>query len=59
MTMAAQAPSGNTWTRQMTADGAFARQPGVAATVDLDHVRHHYYGSHKHINPSELIPQGA
>lgn len=34
------------------------RLPGVAATVDLDHVRHHYYGSHKHINPSGLIPQG-
>lgn len=32
--------------------------PGVAATVDLDHVRHHYYGSHKHINPSGLIPKG-
>lgn len=32
--------------------------PGVAATVDLDHVRHHYYGSHKHINPSGLIPRG-
>lgn len=34
------------------------RLPGVAATVDLDHVRHHYYGSHKHINPSGLIPRG-
>ncbi len=34
------------------------RLPGVAATVDLEHVRHHYYGSHKHINPSGLIPQG-
>jgi glutathionyl-hydroquinone reductase len=34
------------------------RLPGVAATVDLDHVRHHYYGSHKHINPSGLIPKG-
>lgn len=34
------------------------RLPGVATTVDLDHVRHHYYGSHKHINPSGLIPQG-
>ena len=34
------------------------RLPGVAATVNLDHVRHHYYGSHKHINPSGLIPQG-
>lgn len=33
-------------------------QPGVAATLDLEHVRHHYYGSHKHINPSGLIPKG-
>ena len=34
------------------------RLPGVAATLDLEHVRHHYYGSHKHINPSGLIPKG-
>lgn len=34
------------------------RLPGVAATLDLDHIRHHYYGSHKHINPSGLIPKG-
>ena len=34
------------------------RLPGVAATLDLGHVRHHYYGSHKHINPSGLIPKG-
>lgn len=34
------------------------RLPGVAATLDLDHVRPHYYGSHKHINPSGLIPKG-
>ena len=32
--------------------------PGVAATVDMEHARHHYYGSHKHINPSGLIPKG-
>jgi putative glutathione S-transferase len=32
--------------------------PGVAATVDLDHIRHHYYGSHRHINPSGIVPQG-
>jgi len=34
------------------------RLPGVAATVDLDHVWHHYDGSHRHINSSGLIPQG-
>ena len=32
--------------------------PGVAATVNLDHIRHHYYGSHRHINPSGIVPQG-
>ena len=32
--------------------------PGVAMTVDLDHIRHHYYGSHRHINPSGIVPQG-
>lgn len=34
------------------------RLPGVAATVDLDHIRDHYYGSHKHLNPSGIVPQG-
>jgi len=32
--------------------------PGVAATVDLDHIRFHYYYSHRHINPSGIVPQG-
>jgi len=32
--------------------------PGVAMTVNLDHIRHHYYGSHLHINPSGIVPQG-
>jgi len=32
--------------------------PGVAATVDLDHIRFHYYHSHRHINPSGIVPQG-
>ena len=32
--------------------------PGVAMTVDLDHIRHHYYGSHRHINPLGIVPQG-
>lgn len=32
--------------------------PGVAATVDLDHIRFHYYYSHRHINPTGIVPQG-
>jgi putative glutathione S-transferase len=32
--------------------------PGVAATVDLEHIRHHYYGSHRHINPTGIVPPG-
>lgn len=32
--------------------------PGVAATVDLDHIRFHYYHSHRHLNPSGIVPQG-
>ncbi len=32
--------------------------PGVAETVDLFHIKHHYYGSHKTINPTGIIPRG-
>lgn len=32
--------------------------PGVAETVDMDHIKGHYYGSHKTINPSGIIPTG-
>ena len=32
--------------------------PGVAATVRFDEIRQHYYGSHKTINPSGLVPKG-
>lgn len=34
------------------------RLPGVAATVDLDHIRFHYYHSHRHINPTGIVPRG-
>lgn len=34
------------------------RLPGVAATVDLDHIRFHYYHSHRHLNPSGIVPPG-
>ena len=34
------------------------QQPGVSETVDLEHIKHHYYGSHKMINPNGIIPSG-
>lgn len=32
--------------------------PGVAGTVDLDHIRFHYYASHRHLNPTGIVPPG-
>lgn len=32
--------------------------PGVSDTVDLDHIKIHYYTSHDHINPNKIIPLG-
>jgi glutathionyl-hydroquinone reductase len=32
--------------------------PGVADTVRLDHIKTHYYGSHRTINPTGIIPAG-
>jgi putative glutathione S-transferase len=32
--------------------------PGVRATVHLDHIKNHYYGSHKTINPTGIVPVG-
>lgn len=31
---------------------------GVADTVDLYHIKKHYYGSHKTINPTGIVPAG-
>ncbi|MCS4487761.1 glutathione S-transferase family protein [Streptococcus sciuri] len=33
-------------------------QPKIADTVHLDHVKIHYYGSHRHINPTGIVPLG-
>ena len=30
----------------------------VAGTVSLDHIKHHYYGSHRQINPTGIVPLG-
>jgi putative glutathione S-transferase len=32
--------------------------PGVRETVDFRHIKNHYYGSHKTINPTGIVPQG-
>ena len=32
--------------------------PGIAATVDIDHIKRHYYMSHAHINPTRIVPVG-
>ena len=32
--------------------------PGIAETVDIDHIKAHYYASHTHINPTAVVPQG-
>lgn len=34
------------------------QQPGIAATVKIDHVKQHYYGSHRNINPTGIVPLG-
>ena len=34
------------------------QQPGVAATVDMVHIKNHYYASHESINPTRIIPMG-
>jgi putative glutathione S-transferase len=31
---------------------------GVAETVDMDHIKRHYYESHRSINPTGIVPIG-
>ena len=31
---------------------------GIGETVDLDHIKRHYYGSHVHLNPGGIVPVG-
>jgi putative glutathione S-transferase len=32
--------------------------PGVVDTVNLDHIKRHYYGSHRNVNPTGIVPIG-
>ncbi len=34
------------------------QQPNIAETVDMEHIKAHYYGSHETINPTLITPQG-
>ncbi len=34
------------------------QQPGVAETVDFDHIKRHYYRTHPKINPTRIVPTG-
>jgi len=34
------------------------QQPGIAETVNLDHIKRHYYITHTAINPTRIVPIG-
>ena len=34
------------------------QQPGVSDTVNMEHIKNHYYASHESINPSRVVPVG-
>lgn len=34
------------------------QQPGIADTVNFDHIKQHYYRSHHTINPNGIVPAG-
>jgi glutathionyl-hydroquinone reductase len=40
------------WTRELY------QWPGIAGTVDFDHIKRHYYMSHRQINPTGIVPKG-
>lgn len=40
------------WTRDVY------QQPGVADTVNMDHIRRHYYITHTSLNPKRIVPLG-
>src|ERR1700716_1429193 len=34
------------------------QQPGIAETVNFDHIKRHYYMTHTEINPTRIVPLG-
>jgi len=45
-------PALSSWLREVY------QWPGIAATVDFQHIKGHYYGSHRQINGNGLVPKG-
>jgi len=46
-------PNLHKWLRYM-----YWEVPGVKETVNFEHIKHHYFESHKHINPFGIVPAG-
>ncbi|GLQ36152.1 glutathione-dependent reductase [Amylibacter marinus] len=34
------------------------QQPGIAETVNMEHIKNHYYASQNSVNPTRIIPKG-
>ena len=34
------------------------QQPGISDTVNMQHIKDHYYTSHESVNPSRIVPSG-
>lgn len=45
-------PNLSNWLRELY------QWPGVAETVNFTHIKHHYYASHRTINPTGIVPKG-
>ncbi|AYC33091.1 glutathione S-transferase family protein [Pseudomonas cavernae] len=45
-------PNLSNWLRELY------QWPGVAQTVNFEHIKHHYYASHRTINPTGVVPLG-
>ena len=45
-------PNLSAWLRELY------QLPGVAQTVDFQHIKRHYYASHRTINPTGIVPLG-
>ncbi|MBD9561616.1 glutathione S-transferase family protein [Pseudomonas sp. PDM09] len=45
-------PNLSSWLREIY------QWPGIAETVSFEHIKNHYYGSHKTINPTGIVPKG-
>ncbi|RMP17355.1 Glutathione S-transferase domain-containing protein [Pseudomonas syringae pv. delphinii] len=45
-------PNLSNWLRELY------QWPGIAETVDFEHIKGHYYASHRTINPTGIIPKG-